>query len=69
MFFPLYKDTNKATLTALVIGNGSCMSKGGFAANKLPRAVFSSIVVCPQYHSVIVSKEQKVSYVDDSAKA
>ena len=36
---------------------------------KLPRALFSSIVVCPQYHGVIVSKEQRVSYVDDSAKA
>jgi len=35
---------------AIVIDNGSCMCKAGFAGDDAPRTVFPSLVGRPRYH-------------------
>ena len=45
---------------ALVIDNGSGMSKAGFAGDDAPRAVFPSIVGRPRHTGVMVGMGQKV---------
>ncbi|XP_067376443.1 uncharacterized protein [Channa argus] len=49
---------------AIVIDNGSSMSKAGFVGDEDPRAIFSSIVGHPRQH-----EQNSDSYVGDKAKS
>ena len=52
---------------AIVIDNGSGMCKAGFAGDDAPRAVFPTIVGHPRNKGVMMSMEQKDSFVGDEA--
>ena len=54
---------------AVVIDNGSGMSKAGFAGDDAPRAVFPSIIGRPCHHLVMAGMENKDAYVGDEAQA
>ncbi|KAL4831687.1 hypothetical protein H8958_014896 [Nasalis larvatus] len=56
-------------IAVLVIDNGSGMCKAGFAGDDAPRAMFSSIVGCPQHQGVMVGMGQKDSHVGDEAQS
>ncbi|XP_076447741.1 actin-5-like [Babylonia areolata] len=51
----------------VVIDNGSCMCKVGFAVDSAPRAVFPPIVGRPKPQSWLVGSDQKDCYVGDEA--
>jgi actin beta/gamma 1 len=54
-------------IQALVIDNGSGMTKGGFAGDDAPRAVFPSIVGRPKPVGMMVGMGYKDAYVGDEA--
>ncbi|KAL9644713.1 hypothetical protein ABK040_012367 [Willaertia magna] len=54
---------------ALVFDNGSGMSKGGFAGDDAPRAVFPTIVGRPKQKSIMVGMGSKDTYVGDEAQS
>ncbi|XP_069168594.1 actin-1-like isoform X1 [Procambarus clarkii] len=54
-------------IPALVVDNGSGLSKAGFAGDDAPRAVFPSIVGRPRHQSGMVGTGRKDSYVGDEA--
>ena len=54
---------------ALVVDNGSGMTKAGFAGDDAPRAVFPTIVGRPRHKGVMVGMGQKDAYVGDEAQA
>ena len=51
----------------LVIDNGSCTIKAGFADDGAPRAIFPSIVGRPKHPGIMVGMGQKDAYVGDEA--
>ena len=55
----------------LVIDNGSCMCKAGFAGDDAPRTVFPSIIgrPPPNYEFVMFSINKKDSYVGNEAQS
>ncbi|XP_014779484.1 actin, adductor muscle [Octopus bimaculoides] len=53
---------------ALVVDNGSGISKAGFAGNDSPSAVFSSIVGRPRHQSTMVGMAHKDFYVGNEAQ-
>ena len=53
-------------VAALIIDNGSCMCKAGFAGDDAPRVVFPSFVGRPRHQG---GMGQKVSYVGDEAQS
>jgi actin beta/gamma 1 len=55
-------------ITALVVDNGSCMCKAGFAGDDAPRAVFPSIVGRPRENVHIVGMGKRDMYVGDEAR-
>ncbi|XP_014833705.1 PREDICTED: actin, cytoplasmic-like [Poecilia mexicana] len=56
-------------ISALVVDNGSGVSKAGFAGDDAPRAVFPSIVGRPRHQGVMVGMCQKDSFVGDEAQS
>jgi actin beta/gamma 1 len=56
-------------VAALVVDNGSGMTKAGFAGDDAPRAVFPSIVGRPRHQGVMVGMGQKDSIVGDEAQS
>lgn len=56
-------------ISSLVIDNGSCLCKAGFASDNAARVVFPSIVQHTQHQGVRVGMGQKDSYVDDEAQS
>ncbi|PIC12069.1 hypothetical protein B9Z55_028687 [Caenorhabditis nigoni] len=56
-------------IEAVVIDNGSGMTKVGFAGDDAPRGVFPSIVGSPKYQGVMVGMGRKDSYVGDEAQS
>nr|XP_034330035.1 actin-5 [Crassostrea gigas] len=63
------RDEDGDSVAALVIDNGSGMSKAGFAGDDDPRVVFPSFVGRPRHQSVMVGVGQKDSYVGDEAQS
>ena len=60
-------DADDIDVTALVIDNGSCMMKAGFAGDDAPRGVFPSIVGRPNYLAPIDLSSEV--YVGDEAQS
>ena len=52
---------------ALVVDNGTGLTKAGFAGDDEPRAIFDSIVGRPKHQGVMVGMGQKDSYVGEEA--
>eukprot|EP00808_Paulinella_micropora_P020845 g8387.t1 len=66
---PRQTDQEEEEVQALVvIDNGSCMCKAGFACDDAPRSV-SSVVGRPRHKSVMVGMGQKDAYVGDEAQS
>ena len=55
-------------VAALVLDNGSGMCKAGFAGDDAPRAVFPSIVGCPNHMGLQRRLSSNRSYVGDEAQ-
>ena len=56
-------------VTAVVIDNGSGMTKAGFAGDDAPRSVFPTLVGRPKMPGIMVGLEQKEVYVGEDAQA
>ena len=54
---------------ALVVDNGSGMSKASFAGDDAPRAVIPSIGRCPRMPGIMVGTDQKDSCVGDETQS
>ena len=55
-------------VATLVIDNGSCSCKVGFAGDDAPRAVFPTVVGRPKHRGVVVDQGLKDWYVGDDAR-
>ena len=56
-------------IPAIVIDNGSCMCKSGFAGDDAPRAEFRTVVGRPKPPIVMVGLNLKDSYIGEEALA
>lgn len=52
----------------VVFDNGSYMTRGGFAGDDAPRAVFPSVVGRPRHGGMMIAVGQKDSYIGDEAQ-
>ena len=55
-------------IATLVIDNGSCMCKAGFAGYDAPCVVFPSTVGRPKHQNMMLGMGEKDSYVGDEAQ-
>jgi len=62
-------DSSEDETTAVVIDNGACLIKAGFAGDDAPRSVFPSVVGRCKHVGVMVGMDQKDSYVGDEAQS
>ena len=56
------------TVPAIVIDNGSCTSKVGYAGDDDPRIIFRSIVGHPKHHDASAGKSSLQCYIGDDAE-
>ena len=56
-------------VAALVVDNGSGITKAGFAGDEAPRVEFPSIVGRPHFQGAVVGFGQKDAYVGDEAQS
>ncbi|KIJ95193.1 hypothetical protein K443DRAFT_333013 [Laccaria amethystina LaAM-08-1] len=56
-------------LTAVVIDNGSGVSKAGFAGDDSPSTVFPSVVGRPRHYASVLGSNMKDSFVGDEAQS
>ena len=56
-------------VSALVIDNGSCMCKAGFAGDDAPRAVFPCLIGRTHHEASMVGAGNKETYIGDEAQA
>jgi actin-related protein len=66
--FKRHKITMEEEVTAVVIDNGSGMTKAGFAGDDAPRSVFATVVGRPKVPGIMVGLDQNEVYVGDEAQ-
>lgn len=54
--------------TAIVIDNGSCVCKAGFANEDFPRAIFPTMIGRPKHDQIMFSVIRKDNYIGDEAQ-